>query len=197
MEIFLQWWGGIAYFLAKVFLVSADIAKKNNKIRLVGWLAFLIGLPTWVIFQAMNKNWMASAMEIASIPSILLGIIMAWKRYVNLNKIVDRSILIFTLFMIIVGIFYSVYTFNGIKTFSQLLEIVIIFCYLLSIYLLAKRNPFSWLMLIIGHVSMSYLMFIQKNYILWIQQIVSIIPAIIGLMNNMKEAKSKNISMPK
>jgi hypothetical protein len=87
--------------------------------------------------------------------------------------------------MILVGISYSIYTFNGIKTFSQTLEIKIIFGYLASNYLLAKRNPFAWL------ISMSILMYIQDKPILSIQQLISLISEIIGFIKTMKKEKLK------
>jgi CHASE2 domain-containing sensor protein len=94
--------------------------------------------------------------------------------------------------LIIFGVSYSIYTFNGIRTFSQILEIIIIFGYLVSNYLLAKRNPFAWLMFMAGLISMSILMFIQNKPILTIQQLISLIPAIIGFIQNMKQTKLKN-----
>jgi CHASE2 domain-containing sensor protein len=94
--------------------------------------------------------------------------------------------------MILIGVSYSIYTFNGIKTFSQILEIIIIFGYLVSNYLLAKRNPFAWLMFMVGLTSMSILMYIQNKPILCIQQLISLIPAVIGFIKNMKQERLKN-----
>jgi hypothetical protein len=71
------------------------------------------------------------------------------------------------------------------------LEIIIIFGYLVSNYLLAKRNPFAWLMFMAGLISMSILMYIQDKPILSIQQLISLIPAIIGFIKNMKQEKLK------
>jgi CHASE2 domain-containing sensor protein len=93
--------------------------------------------------------------------------------------------------MIILGVSYSIYTFNGIRTFSQVLEILIIFGYLVSNYLLAKRNPFAWLVFVVGLGSMSLLMFIQGKPILCIQQIISLIPVIIGFIKVMKKQNRK------
>ena len=188
MELFLQLWGGIGYFLAKVLIVRAEFLKNDRNFRLIGWTAYLLGLPAWVILLASRQNWIAAAIETAGIPSIVLGIVMTWKQSTNPNKCVDWSIRIFTCMMILLGVFYSIYTFNGIRTFSQILEIIIIFGYLLSNYLLAKRNPFAWLMFMVGLISMATLMYIQDKPILCIQQLISLIPVTIGFIKCLKKS---------
>jgi len=196
MDTFLQYWGGAGYFLAKVLLVRAEFIENNRNVRLVGWFVYLMGLPAWVILLAGRQNWIAAAIETAGVPAILLGIVMTWKQSTNPNKTVDWSIRIFTFLMIKIGVLYSIYTFNGIRTFSQILEIIIIFGYLVSNYLLAKRNPFAWLMFMVGLISMSMLMYIQDKPILCIQQLISLIPAVIGFIKNMKQERLKNINEP-
>jgi hypothetical protein len=194
METFLQYWGGAGYFLAKVLLVRAEFIEKNRNLRLAGWFVYLLGLPAWVILLAGRQDWIAAAIETAGVPAILLGIVMTWKQSNAPNKIIDWGIRIFTCLMIATGVSFSIHTFNGIRTFSQFLEIMIIFGYLVSNYLLAKRNPFAWLMFMVGLISMSILMYIQDKPILCIQQIISLVPAVIGFIKNMKQARlNKNI----
>ena len=192
METFLQIWGGSGYFLAKLFLVRAEFVENNKKLRFIGWIVYLLGLPAWVILLANRQNWIAAAIETAGFPSIMLGIVMTWKQKTNPHKIIDWCIRIFTGLMIILGISFSIYTFNGIKAFSQILEIIIIFGYLVSNYLLAKRNPYAWLMFVVGLGSMGLLMYIQSKYILCIQQAISLIPVIIGFIKVMGKTQLKN-----
>jgi len=192
METFLQYWGGAGYFLAKVLLVRSEFIENNRNLRLIGWFVYLLGLPAWVIILVSRQNWIAASIETAGVPAILLGIVMTWKQNNNPNKIIDWCIRIFTCLMILTGVSYSIYTFNGIKTFSQILEIIIIFGYLVSNYLLAKRNPFAWLMFMVGLISMSILMYIQDKPILCIQQLISLIPAVIGFIKNIKQEILKN-----
>jgi hypothetical protein len=192
MEFFLQIWGGSGYFLAKVLLVRAEFVNNDKNLRLTGWILYLLGLPAWVILLAGKQNWIAAAIETAGVPAIILGIVMTWKQSNNPNKIIDWCIRIFTGLMIICGVSYSIYTFNGIRTISQILEIIIIFGYLVSNYLLAKRNPFAWLMFMVGLISMSILQYIQGNPILCIQQLISLVPAIIGFIKNIKDTRFKN-----
>ncbi|MHB9295254.1 hypothetical protein PilKf_00996 [Pillotina sp. SPG140] len=187
MEIFLQCWGGIGYFLAKILLVRADFVENDKNVRLAGWIVYLLGLPAWVILLISEQDWIASAIETAGVPAIILGMVMTWKQIKNPNKYIDWAIRIFTCIMILTGTIYSIYTFNGIKTFSQILEIIIIFGYLVSNYLLAKRNRYAWLMFMVGLISMSMLMYIQNKPILCIQQLVSLIPVMIGFIKVMRK----------
>jgi hypothetical protein len=190
MEMFLQWWGGIGYLLSKVFIVYSEFPANGKNWRLAGWFVYLLALPAWVILLASRQNWIASAVETAGVPSIILGIVITWKQNNNPNKYIDWSIRIFTGIMILLGVVSSIITFGGIKTISQMLEIIIIFGYLVSNYLLARRNPFAWLMFMTGLISMSILMYIQQKPILCIQQLVSLIPVIIGFIICVKKAKA-------
>jgi hypothetical protein len=114
MESFLQYWGGIGYFLAKVLLVRAEFVEKDRNLRLIGWFVYLAGLPAWVILLVGKQNWIAAAIETAGVPAIILGILITWKQKNNPNKTIDWSIRIFTCLMIIFGVSYSIYIFNGI-----------------------------------------------------------------------------------
>ncbi|MDR2447820.1 MAG: hypothetical protein LBD58_11145 [Treponema sp.] len=117
-----------------------------------------MGVPAWVILLAGGRDWIAAAIETAGVPAILLGIVMTWKQNNNQNKIIDWSVKAFICLVILFGVSYSKYIFNEVKTFSQILEIIIIFAYLASDCLLGKRNPLAWLMFMAGLVSMSVLM---------------------------------------
>jgi hypothetical protein len=189
METFLQWWGGIGYLLSKIFIVRSEFLENGKNSRLIGWFAYLVGMPAWIILLLSRQNWIASAVEIAGIPSVILGIVLTWKQNNNPNKYIDGSIRVFIALVILLGVVSSIYTFGGIKTFSQVLEILIIFGILLSNYLLARKNPFGWLTFTLGLTSTSILMYIQNKPILCIQQLVSLIPVIIGFVVCMKKAK--------
>jgi len=189
METFLQWWGGIGYLLSKIFIVRSEFLENGKNSRLIGWFAYLVGMPAWIILLLSRQNWIASAVEIAGIPSVILGIVLTWKQNNNPNKYIDGSIRVFIALVILLGVVTSIYTFGGIKTFSQVLEILIIFGILISNYLLARKNPFGWLTFTLGLTSTSILMYIQNKPILCIQQLVSLIPVIIGFIVCMKKAK--------
>jgi len=185
----LQWWGGIGYLLSKIFIVRSEFLENGRNSRLIGWFAYLVGMPAWVILLLSKQSWIASAVEIAGIPSVILGIVLTWKQNNSPNKYIDGSIRVFIALVILLGVVTSIYTFGGIKTLSQVLEILIIFGILISNYLLARKNPFGWLTFTLGLTSTSILMYIQNKPILFIQQLVSLIPVIIGFIVCMKKAK--------
>jgi len=193
MEIFLQFWGGIGYLSSKVFIVRAEFLSYDRNCRLIGWIVYLLGLPAWVILFVSKQNWIAAAVEIAGIPSIILGMVITWKQNNNPNKYIDWSIRAFTGITILLGIIFSIHTFGGVKKFSQVLELIIIFGILVSNYLLARRSPYAWLTFTSGHISTGTLMYIQNKPMLFVQQMLSLIPAIIGFRICMKKAKALSV----
>ncbi|MDR0558209.1 MAG: hypothetical protein LBG43_10180 [Treponema sp.] len=102
MEFFLQYWGGVGYFLAKVLLVRAEFVEKDKNLRLTRWVVLLAG----------RRHWIAAAIETAAVPAMPLGIAMTLKQNDNPHTIVDWSIKIFTCLMILFGVSHSVYTRN-------------------------------------------------------------------------------------
>jgi len=186
IDLFLQIWGGIGYLLAKILLALAEGMNNNRKLRIIGWFSYLIGIPAWVILLAGKNNWVVASIDLGSVPSMILGIILAWKQNIQVNKIFDMFVKFFTLFMIILGTVYSIYYFHGITTFSQILEILITFGFLFGSYLLAKSNPAGWLLFALMCTCMGILMLIQDKYLLVLQQGISLIVIIIGYIRAVK-----------
>ncbi|MDR3324845.1 MAG: multidrug transporter [Spirochaetaceae bacterium] len=189
MNIFLQIWGGAGYLLAKVLLSHAEGLDDDRTWRMAGWAAYLAGLPAWVVLLAAQQTWMACAVEAAGAPSFALGLVMAWKRIDNINRALDWSIKIFTYLMILLGASYSVYTFKGITTLTQVLEIGVTFGFLLGAYLLAKKNSIGWLLFAEMLICMCVIMLIQGNMILAFQQAVSLVFAIVGFVRSRQKQK--------
>ena len=186
VDIFLQIWGGIGYLVAKILLASAEGMNNNRKLRIIGWFSYLLGIPAWVILLAGKNNWVVAAIDLGSVPSMILGIIIAWKQNVQINKVFDIFVKFFTFFMIMLGTFYSIYYFHGITTFSQILEILITFGFLLGSYLLAKRNPVGWLLFALMCTCMGILMLIQDKILLVFQQGISLVVVIVGYIRALK-----------
>ncbi|MDR2798239.1 MAG: multidrug transporter [Treponema sp.] len=196
MDIFLQFWGGAGYLLAKIFLSHAEGLKDDRTWRIMGWSVYLIGLPAWVILLAGKQNWIASAIEAGGAPALLLGLVMAWKRLDQMPLWLDRCVKGVTYLMIIFGIAYSVYYFKGITTLSQILEIGVTFGFLLGTYLLAKRNPRGWLLFAEMLICMALLLYRQGKLILCVQQILSLAFAVNGFIRGFRKQKSPKIYTP-
>ena len=190
IDLFLQIWGGIGYLLAKILLAFAEGMNNGRKLRIIGWFSYLIGIPAWVILLAGKNNWVVAAIDLGSVPSMILGIVTAWKQNIQVNKKFDMFVKVFTFFMITLGTFYSIYYFHGITTFSQILEILITFGFLLGSYLLAKKNPVGWLLFALMCTSMGTLMLIQDKLLLVFQQGVSLLVVITGYIRAIRKTKS-------
>lgn len=172
MDIFLQMWGGIFYLLAKVFLSYSE-GKENYKWRICGWLAYLAGIPAWIVVLAQNHNWIAMTIELGGAPAMIFGIITTIQKPNYFPKI-DIVVKIFVWVLVIIGIVYSVYESHGIILLSQTLECGVTIGYLGGTYLLAKRNRDGWLFFALMNVSMGTLMTIQNKWIFVVLQIVSL-----------------------
>jgi hypothetical protein len=187
IDLFLQIWGGAGYLAAKILLAFAEGINNSRKLRVIGWFSYLAGIPAWVILLGCQNNWVVAAIDIGSIPSMILGIIRAWKQDTQVNKVFDVFVKYFTLLMIIAGASYSIYYFHGITKFSQILEILITFGFLLGSYLLAKNNPKGWLLFVLMCVCMLLLMLIQDKILLACQQGVSLVVVIFGYIQNIQK----------
>jgi len=189
-DLFLQIWGGIGYLLAKILLASAEGRDNNRKLRIIGWFSYLLGIPAWVILLAGKNNWVVASIDLGSVPSMILGIITAWKQNIQVNKAFDIFVKVFTFFMIMLGTVYSIYFFHGITTFSQVLEIIITFGFLLGTYLLAKNNPVGWILFALMCTCMGILMLIQDKILLVFQQGISLAVIIFGYIRARKKLLS-------
>ena len=189
IDLFLQIWGGIGYLLAKILLAFAEGLNDGRKWRIVGWFSYLMGIPAWVILLVNKDSWIVAAIDLGNIPSMILGLVTAWKQEAQINKIFDRFVKYFTFFAIISGISYSIYHFHGITTFSQILEILITFGFLLGSYLLAKNNPKGWLLFALMCICMGVLMSMQDKILLVFQQGISLVVVIVGYIKAMRRIK--------
>jgi hypothetical protein len=189
IDLFLQIWGGTGYLFAKILLAFAEGINNSRKWRIIGWFSYLTGIPAWVILLVNKDNWIVAAIDLGSIPSMILGIVTAWKQDGQINKTFDMFVKYFTFFAIISGISYSIYYFHGITTFSQILEILVTFGFLSGSYLLAKNNPAGWLLFALMCICMGILMLIQDKILLVFQQGISLIVVIAGYIRAMQKIK--------
>lgn len=171
-DIVLQVWGGIFYLLAKIFLSYAE-GNGDSKWRIFGWLAYLIGIPAWIIVLAQNHNWIAMTIELGGAPAMVLGIMAANNKSSHFSQI-DMVVKMLVWILVIIGVSYSIYESHGIILLSQTLECGVTIGYLGGTYLLAKRNGKGWLFFALMNLSMGTLMIIQNKWIFVILQMISL-----------------------
>jgi len=190
MDILLQVWGGGAYLANKILLSRAE-GTDNAKLRIWGWILYLIGVPAWVIVLTIDRAWIATTIELGGVPSMALGLYMAVKRAQKIPVLLDRLSMIFAYALLAFGFIYSVVDNAGINSLSQVLEIGVMFGFLGGTYLLAKSNRSGWLLFMLMNVSMGLLMFTQSSYILAVQQFVSLAFVVNGYMRSANQPQEQ------
>lgn len=173
-DLFLQVWGGLFYFLNKLFFSLAE-RSLNIKIQYkwmgFAWGVYLAGLPAWVIIFLSEHNWIAAAVKSSGVPAMLMGLYTSVKN----NKSDGTHVLLdrISKLMIVAGGGLSLYDFGGITTFNQILELGIAFGFIFGTYFLAVLKPYGYLWFFIGNLCAGHLMMSQGYYLLMFQQFLS------------------------
>lgn len=175
----LQLWGGILYFLHKVFCSRYERTKRNpetaQRWRTRSWIVYIAGLPAVVALLLTKDNWIFAALEASAFPAMVLGLVLAIKR-VSKDEI-DKKLSRLDPFMYIAigfGLGYSYHLFNGFTTLNQILEMGAAFGFLVGTYQQAKDDEKQYLSYIVMNLSAGILLW-RENYIWFtLQQIASI-----------------------
>lgn len=188
MDIALQIWGGCFYLINKIFFALAEGKRENikRKLKLYGWVIYLIGVPAWVIILLSEQNWIAASIEAGGVPSMCLGLYTVYQYSKSPNIIFDKVASFFTYGSIVLGVGYSLLDYGGITSFSQVLEMGVMLGFLLGSYLLAKDNRTGWFFFMLMNGSMAILMLIQGKQLLAAQQIVSLSFVLYGVRASRK-----------
>ncbi len=192
MDLLLQIWAGSFYLLNKVFFSTAERTKPvlKRKLKAMGWIVYILGVPAWAIILIGNHNWIAASIEIGGVPAMLLGLYNVINNNEKKNKFLEFLARFSTYAFIVIGVSYSLFEYGGINTLSQILEIGVMIGFLLGSYLLAKNNPYGWLFFMLMNVSAGMLMYIQDKPILAIQQALSLGFVIYGFFSIYQKRKS-------
>ncbi len=176
MDLALQIWGGGFYLLNKIFFALAEGKGEGlkRKLRILGWVVYLLGVPAWVIILIGKHNWIAASIEAGGVPAMLFGLFNVYQNKTVPNRALDTITSTITYAFIVLGVCYSLYDYGGLVAVTQLLEISAMAGFLLGSYLLAKHNINGWLLFMLMNGSMAALMFIQHKPILTVQQLVSL-----------------------
>jgi len=194
MDLIFQIWGGGFYLFNKVFFALAEGKEKKTKRRLkiIGWIIYLLGVPAWVFILVSKHDWIAASIETGGVPAMLFGLFTVYQNEGIPNKIFDFIASLFTYAFLILGVCYSVYDYGGITSVSQPLEIGVMIGFLIGSYLLAKNNSYGWLFFMLMNGSMGSLMLIQDKPILAVQQLVSLCFVIYGFTVSIRTKHKPN-----
>lgn len=176
MDLFLQIWGAGAYLLNKIlFALSEDKTEQlKRKMKIIGWMVYIIGVPAWVIILASKNNWIAAFMEAGGLPAMFLGLYNTIHHNKKNNIWFNRIVTACTFSAIVFGLVFSLNHYGGLSSFSQYLEMGVMVGFLLGSYLLAKNNANGWLWFMVMNISTAWLMFTQEKNILGAQQLISL-----------------------
>ncbi len=185
MNILLQIWGSSFYLGNKVFLALSEGRQANPKFKTWGWVCYLIGLPAWVIILALERNWILSAIELGSVFSMLYGLLSAVRGTEKVQNSIFAKLAVWSTYVLIpVGVSYSLYDYGGLVSVTQLFEIGAVVGFLVGTYLLAKNIRNGWLFFMLMNGSVALLMYVQFNYIMAVQQVVSLGFVVIGYVRS-------------
>jgi hypothetical protein len=193
MDLVLQVWGGGLYLLNKVFFALAEGKEEDTKrkLRIAGWIVYILGVPAWVIILISKHDWIAASIEAGGLPAMLFGLLNAYQHAASPNKHLDLITSLFTYASLVFGVGYSLYDYGGITSGSQVLEIGVMIGFLLGSYLLAKKNSYGWIFFMLMNVSMASLMLVQNKPLLSVQQLVSLCFVIYGFTVAVKTSRSR------
>lgn len=192
MDIILQIWGGGFYLANKILLAVGENrpASLKRRLKLAGWLIYLLGVPAWVIILVSKQNWIAAAIEAGGVPSMLLGLYTVYTGAATAARPLDLLARSVTYVSLALGVGYSLSVHGGLGSVTQLLEIGVMVGFLLGSYFLARNQPFGWAFFMLMNISMSALMLIQGKPILSIQQLISLGFVCYGFIASRRTARS-------
>jgi len=183
LDLLLQAWGGGFYLLNKICfaLAAGRQGEGGRKLRIGGWLVYLLGVPAWVILLVGRQNWIAASIEAGGVPSMILGLLAAWQQVQRPHPFFERFAKTTTWGALLLGVGYSLYDYGGLTSLSQLLEVGVMLGFLLGSYLLAREHFSGWFFFVLMNLSMASLMFLQQKPLLGAQQLVSLGFVLYGL----------------
>lgn len=189
MNLILQIWGGLFYLTNKILFAFSEGKPERKKMRISGWIIYILGVPAWVIILISHQDWIAASIEAGGIPAMLLGLYNTLHNNKNKNLFFNKVVTICTYLSLFFGLLYSLIQHGGITSTSQILEIGVMLGFLLGSYLIAKNSSSGWFFFMLMNISMASLMMLQGKSILMIQQLVSLFFVIYGFKRSLNNPK--------
>lgn len=192
MNISLQIWAAASYLSNKILFAFAENKPEASKrtMKIWGWVVFIIGVPAWVIILISKNDWIAASMEAGGLPSMFLGLYNTIYDKQPAKKLWSHAVSLFTICALIGGIFFSLQHHGGLHSLSQFFEIGVVVGFLIGSYLMAKDNINGWLFFMLMNISAASLMLLHSNFILMVQQLVSLGFVIFGFLQARKSLKT-------
>lgn len=175
--IIIQWVAAIFYLLNKICLSVAERKKFAGRIHIEdrwrkwAWITYLIGLPAWVIILGHEEDFIAAGIELSGAPSMVMGLLIARD---GINRKQPQWIRVTEVIVMLIGLLVSLYSYGGITTFTQVLELGLSFGFLIGTYQLARKRPSGYVWYVLMHLCCASLMWMQDYPWLFAQQILSL-----------------------
>lgn len=188
MDLILQIWGGSFYLINKVLFALSEgkHGKTKKHLKTSGWSIYILGVPAWVIILVGHQDWIAASIEAGGIPAMLLGLYNTYHDNNRPHKAFNIVVTLCTYSSLAFGLIYSLSIHGGITSISQILEVGVMFGFLMGSYFMAKNNASGWLFFMLMNLSMASLMFLQEKPILMAQQLLSLCFVIYGFNKTRK-----------
>lgn len=198
MDLCLQIWAAGAYLFNKILFALSEAKAENikRKMKIIGWVVYIVGVPAWVIILVGKDNWIAASIEAGGLPAMFLGLYNTFHNNQKENPWFNHIVTVCTLSALVFGLAFSVYHYGGLSSLSQYLEIAVMAGFLLGSYFLAKNNRHGWLLFMLMNISMAGLMFMQHKYILGVQQLISLGFVLYGYVYASRHTLNESNSMP-
>ena len=185
--LFLELWGGAFYLLNKIFFCCLERTRSEHR-KLVyhklAWISYIVGVPPWVFVLALERNWIAAAVESGGIPSMIMGLL-AYSKQKQKGRALDHFSKIATL----AGVAISFYDIGGLFGFIQIVEILLAMGFLLGTYFSAKGSVVGYYWLAFANLCCAYLTWIQGYAFLAGQQLISILFILDAILIRVKRSR--------
>lgn len=188
MDLILQIWGGGFYLINKILFALAESKQDalQKKLKIIGWIIYILGVPAWVIILVGHQDWIAASIEAGGIPAMLLGLYNTYHDHKKPHKLFNKFVYFSTYGSLVFGLLYSFNLYGGISSITQILEIGVMLGFLLGSYYMAKNSSKGWLFFMLMNLSMASLMLLQDKPILMAQQLLSLCFVLYGFNKSRK-----------